>query len=74
MSLPHIASKPAVAGTKLLGFGSTQGNRIVTNDDLAKLVDTNDEWVRQRVGIIHRRRRWSTWPSSPAPRRSPTRA
>ncbi|MBQ0926076.1 beta-ketoacyl-ACP synthase III [Saccharopolyspora endophytica] len=55
MSLPHIASKPAVAGTKLLGFGSTQGNRIVTNHDLAKLVDTNDEWVRQRVGIIHRR-------------------
>ncbi|TDC94495.1 ketoacyl-ACP synthase III [Saccharopolyspora aridisoli] len=55
MSLPRIASNPAVAGTKLLGFGSTQGNRIVTNDDLAKLVDTNDEWVRQRVGIIHRR-------------------
>ncbi|TWF91683.1 beta-ketoacyl-ACP synthase III [Saccharopolyspora dendranthemae] len=55
MSLPRIASKPAVTGTKLLGFGSSQGNRVVTNDDLAKLVDTNDEWVRQRVGIVHRR-------------------
>ncbi|MCI2421461.1 ketoacyl-ACP synthase III [Saccharopolyspora sp. K220] len=43
------------AATRLLGFGSTQGNRIVTNDDLAKIVDTNDEWIRQRVGIIHRR-------------------
>nr|WP_221316184.1 beta-ketoacyl-ACP synthase III [Saccharopolyspora gloriosae] len=43
------------AATKLLGFGSTQGNRIVTNDDLAKIVDTNDEWIQQRVGIVHRR-------------------
>lgn len=55
MSLPRIATNPAVAGTKLLGFGSTQGNRVVTNDDLAELVDTNDEWVQQRVGIVHRR-------------------
>ncbi|QIZ36500.1 beta-ketoacyl-ACP synthase III [Saccharopolyspora sp. ASAGF58] len=55
MTRPRIAQNPIPAGTKLLGFGSTQGNRIVTNDDLAKIVDTNDEWIRQRVGIIHRR-------------------
>ncbi|GAA2349564.1 ketoacyl-ACP synthase III [Saccharopolyspora halophila] len=55
MSLPRIATNPAIAGTKLLGFGSTQGNRIVTNDDLAEFVDTNDEWIQQRVGIVHRR-------------------
>ncbi|MFC7342089.1 beta-ketoacyl-ACP synthase III [Saccharopolyspora griseoalba] len=55
MSLPRIATKPTVEGTKLLGFGSTQGNRVVTNDDLAKIVDTNDEWIQQRVGIVHRR-------------------
>ncbi|PKW15018.1 beta-ketoacyl-ACP synthase III [Saccharopolyspora spinosa] len=55
MTRPRIAQNPISAGTKLLGFGSAQGNRIVTNDDLAKIVDTNDEWIRQRVGIIHRR-------------------
>ncbi|WP_190817690.1 beta-ketoacyl-ACP synthase III [Saccharopolyspora pogona] len=55
MTRPRIAQNPIPAGTKLLGFGSAQGNRIVTNDDLAKIVDTNDEWIRQRVGIIHRR-------------------
>ncbi|MEV0701400.1 beta-ketoacyl-ACP synthase III [Saccharopolyspora sp. NPDC050389] len=55
MTRPRLAQNPTPAGTKLLGFGSTQGNRIVTNDDLAKVVDTNDEWIRQRVGIIHRR-------------------
>lgn len=43
------------AGTRLLGFGSTQGNRVVTNDDLAELVDTSDEWIQQRVGIASRR-------------------
>ncbi|GAA0532913.1 3-oxoacyl-[acyl-carrier-protein] synthase 3 [Saccharopolyspora subtropica] len=55
MTRPRIAQTTPPPGTKLLGFGSTQGNRIVTNDDLAKIVDTNDEWIRQRVGIVHRR-------------------
>ncbi|MBB5152900.1 beta-ketoacyl-ACP synthase III [Saccharopolyspora phatthalungensis] len=55
MTRPRIAQVAAPVGTRLLGFGSTQGNRIVTNDDLAKIVDTNDEWIRQRVGIVHRR-------------------
>jgi len=30
--------------------------RVVTNDDLSKIMDTNDEWVRSRTGI--RERRW----------------
>ena len=42
-------------GTKILGFGGYQPDRVVTNDDLAKLVDTNDEWIRTRVGIQSRR-------------------
>ncbi|MBA8825503.1 3-oxoacyl-[acyl-carrier-protein] synthase-3 [Saccharopolyspora lacisalsi] len=43
------------AATRLLGSGSAQGNRTVTNDDLAQLVDTSDEWIQQRVGIVSRR-------------------
>ncbi len=42
-------------GTKILGFGGYQPDKVVTNDDLAKLVDTNDEWIRARVGIQSRR-------------------
>ena len=38
-------------GTKILGFGGYQPDKVVTNDDLAKMVDTNDEWIRSRVGI-----------------------
>jgi 3-oxoacyl-[acyl-carrier-protein] synthase-3 len=44
-----------VIGTKILGFGGYQPDRVVTNDDLAKVVDTNDEWIRTRVGIQSRR-------------------
>jgi 3-oxoacyl-[acyl-carrier-protein] synthase-3 len=44
-----------VTGTKILGFGGYQPDKVVTNDDLAKLVDTNDEWIRSRVGIQSRR-------------------
>src|SRR6201999_2648997 len=45
----------AVAGTRILGIGSSQPERVVTNDDLAKIMDTNDQWIRDRVGIAERR-------------------
>jgi 3-oxoacyl-[acyl-carrier-protein] synthase III len=44
-----------VIGTKILGFGGYQPDKVVTNDDLAKIVDTSDEWIRSRVGIQSRR-------------------
>jgi 3-oxoacyl-[acyl-carrier-protein] synthase-3 len=40
---------------RVLAFGGYQPDRVVTNDDLAKIVDTNDEWIRTRVGIESRR-------------------
>ena len=40
---------------QITGTGSSLPGKVVTNDDLAKLVDTSDEWIRQRVGIIERR-------------------
>lgn len=50
LSNPHVNRHSAV-----LGIGSAQGNRVVTNDDLARTVDTNDQWIRERVGIVERR-------------------
>jgi len=38
-----------VTGAKILAFGGYQPDRVVTNDDLAKVVDTSDEWIRSRV-------------------------
>ncbi|MGO1049221.1 beta-ketoacyl-ACP synthase III [Crossiella sp. CA198] len=46
---------PGPVGTKIIGLGSHQGDRVVTNHDLAKLVDTSDEWIQSRVGIKTRR-------------------
>lgn len=39
----------------VLGFGQYRPSRVVTNDDLSKLVDTSDEWITSRVGIKERR-------------------
>jgi 3-oxoacyl-[acyl-carrier-protein] synthase-3 len=44
-----------VAAARLLGLGSVQPERVVTNDELAARVDTSDEWIRSRVGIESRR-------------------
>jgi 3-oxoacyl-[acyl-carrier-protein] synthase-3 len=39
----------------ILGFGSYVPERVMTNDDWSKLVDTDDEWITQRTGIKERR-------------------
>ena len=41
--------------TRIIGTGSYVPEQIVTNDDLSKIVDTNDEWIRSRTGIGERR-------------------
>ncbi len=40
---------------KIAGMGSYLPDNIVTNDDLAKIVDTSDEWIKSRTGISERR-------------------
>lgn len=37
--------------TKIIGTGSALPEKIVSNDDLAKIMDTSDEWIRSRTGI-----------------------
>jgi len=41
--------------SRIIGIGSYLPERVVTNFDLAKLMDTSDEWVQQRTGIRERR-------------------
>ncbi|WP_113703614.1 beta-ketoacyl-ACP synthase III [Nonomuraea lactucae] len=50
MRIPDVAP-----GARVLAFGHYQPATIVTNDDLAKTIDTNDEWIQSRVGIKERR-------------------
>jgi 3-oxoacyl-[acyl-carrier-protein] synthase-3 len=42
-------------GARILAFGDYQPAKVVTNADLARTVDTDDEWIRSRVGIAERR-------------------
>jgi 3-oxoacyl-[acyl-carrier-protein] synthase III len=39
------------AGCKLAGSGSSVPEAVLSNADLEKLVDTNDEWIASRTGI-----------------------
>lgn len=41
-------------GSVILGTGSCLPKKMVTNHDLEKIVDTNDEWIRSRTGIKSR--------------------
>lgn len=47
--MPSHVNSVIIAGT-----GSYLPDRIVTNDDMAKIVDTSDEWIRTRTGIHQR--------------------
>ncbi|MFF9315516.1 beta-ketoacyl-ACP synthase III [Streptomyces sp. NPDC014748] len=38
-------------GSRITAVGHYQPAKVLTNDDLAALVDTSDEWIRSRVGI-----------------------
>ena len=46
------SSRPV--GVRIIGTGMAVPPRKVSNDDLAKIVDTSDEWIRPRTGIVTR--------------------
>ncbi|MBC3847038.1 ketoacyl-ACP synthase III [Winogradskyella echinorum] len=41
--------------SKIIGLGKYVPDNVVTNDDLSKMMDTNDEWIQERTGIKERR-------------------
>jgi 3-oxoacyl-[acyl-carrier-protein] synthase-3 len=41
--------------SKIIGLGKYLPENVVTNDDLSKMMDTNDEWIQERTGIQERR-------------------
>lgn len=44
------------AHTRILSIGAARGDLDVPNDDIVGPIDSSDEWIRQRTGIIQRRR------------------
>ncbi|MCG7426557.1 ketoacyl-ACP synthase III [Helcobacillus sp. ACRRO] len=45
-----------VPGSQVLGYGAARGDLDVPNDDIVGPINSSDEWIRQRTGIISRKR------------------
>lgn len=50
-----MTAQPATRGGRITGWGIAVPDKIVTNADLEKDLDTNDAWIRERTGIHERR-------------------
>jgi 3-oxoacyl-[acyl-carrier-protein] synthase-3 len=56
MTPPKLKQATGAKYTRLYGFGAARGDRIVPNDDLVGPIDSSDEWIQQRTGIVTRTR------------------
>lgn len=54
MSAP-IQAPSGAAYARILGVGSFRPSRVVTNEEICQLIDSSDEWIRERSGIVERR-------------------
>jgi 3-oxoacyl-[acyl-carrier-protein] synthase III len=50
-----IGSATSNGRVSITGIGSKAPERVITNDDIAEMVDTSDEWIMERTGIRERR-------------------
>lgn len=56
MTRPTLRQATGPAHTRILGIGGVRGELVVPNDDIVGPIDSSDEWIRQRTGIVTRRR------------------
>jgi 3-oxoacyl-[acyl-carrier-protein] synthase-3 len=56
MTTPVLKQSHGPEFTRILAVGAARGDLVVSNDDLVGPIDSSDEWIRQRTGIIERRR------------------
>ncbi|CAN7415959.1 3-oxoacyl-[acyl-carrier-protein] synthase-3 [Arthrobacter sp. PvP023] len=56
MSAPVLKQAPLREHTRILGLGAYRPSVIVTNEDVCQWIDSSDEWIRQRTGIVTRHR------------------
>ena len=56
MSTTALQQAPLRQHTRIMGVGAYRPDVIVTNEDVCQWIDSSDEWIRQRTGIITRHR------------------
>ncbi|HZK58959.1 MAG TPA: beta-ketoacyl-ACP synthase III [Cryobacterium sp.] len=56
MTTPTLQQSHGPQFTRILSVGAARGDLVVPNDDLVGPIDSSDEWIQQRTGIITRTR------------------
>ncbi len=56
MSKPILQQSHGPEFTRIYSYGAARGDRVVPNDELIGPIDSSDEWIQQRTGIITRTR------------------
>ena len=56
MSQPALNQYEPVRFSRIYSLGAARGDLVVTNDEIAGPIDSSDEWIQRRTGIISRRR------------------
>lgn len=56
MTTPTLHQASGSPYTRIYAVGAARGDLTVTNDDIAGPIDSSDEWIRQRTGVITRKR------------------
>ncbi len=54
--MPELIQPQGAPHSTIMSLGAARGDMVVPNDDLVGPIDSSDEWIRQRTGIIERRR------------------
>ncbi len=54
MSGAALAPRRGAEYSRILGVGAYRPSRVVTNDEICEHIDSSDEWIRERSGIITR--------------------
>src|SRR5690606_21256245 len=56
MTRPTLRSAQPTTYSRILGIGGVRGENVGPNDEIVGPIDSSDEWIQQRTGIIERRR------------------
>lgn len=56
MTGPQLIQSQGVPFTRIYSYGAARGDLVVPNDELIGPIDSSDEWIRQRTGIVTRTR------------------
>ena len=53
---PRLQAPSGAPHARILGVGSYRPERVVTNEEICRTIDSSDEWIRERSGIVSRHR------------------